>query len=102
MSHLFNQGLISMDLIKSEPSFVEKANQKIARIDCSGVFSISDSSVSEVVYGIVTSDCARLPNIPFFSKVAFHHVKRRLKAMGVKVSIGGIRDIDKLKKKKKN
>ena len=102
MSHLFNQGLISMDLIKSEPSFVEKANQKIACIDCSGAFSISESSVSEVVYGIVTSDCARLPNIPFFSKVAFHHVKRRLKAMGVKVSIGGIRDIDKLKKKKRS
>lgn len=92
MSHLFNQGLVSMDLVKSEPSFVEKANQSIAKKDPSGTFSISGDNATEVVYGIVTSDDADLPNIPFFSKVAFHHVKKRLKTMGVSVSIGSIHE----------
>lgn len=96
MSHLFNQGLISMDLIKSEPSFVEKANQSIAQKDPQGAFAISDNSTTEVVYGIVTSDNSDLPNIPFFSKVAFHHVKKRLKTMGVAVSIGAIHEANKI------
>ncbi len=94
MSHLFNQGLVSMDLIKSEPNFVKKANQTIAQEDQSGRFAISPDRETEVVYGIVTNDSAALPNVPFFSKVAFHHVKRRLKSMGVKVSIGAIHEIE--------
>lgn len=95
MSHLFNQGLVSMDLVKSEPKFVEKSNQVISRLDSSNRFSISKEGAHEVIYGIVTKKPGKLPNVPFFSKVAFHHVRKRLESMGVRVSIKSIYDHNK-------
>lgn len=92
MSHLFNQGLVSMDLIKSEPRFLDKVNEIIKKEDPTGRFFVDQKMAKEVVFGIVTTDDRALPNIPFFSKIAFHHVKRRLKSMGVKVSIGAIHE----------
>ena len=93
MSHLFNQGLVSMNLIKTEPRFIVKANQKIAELDASGKFSVEKDRAHEVVFGIVTKDKGDFPRIPFFSKVAFHHVKKRLISMGVEVSIGAIHEV---------
>lgn len=93
MSHLFNQGLVSMDLIKTEPRFVAKANQKIAELDSSGKFFIEKDWAQEVVFGIVTKHDVELPRVPFFSKVAFHHVKKRLISMDIKVSIGAIHEV---------
>ncbi|PNV66410.1 hypothetical protein C2L80_01565 [Rubneribacter badeniensis] len=92
MSHLFNQGLVSMELIKSEPNFVSKANEEIAQIDSSGRFLFSKEQANEIVFAIVTKNESELPNIPFFSKVAFHHVKKRLLSMDVAVSIGAIHE----------
>ena len=93
MSHLFNQGLVSMDMVKTEPRFVAKANQKIAEIDSSGRFSIEKDRAQEVIFGVVTKYATQLPKVPFFSMVAFHHVKKRLLSMGVEVSIGAIHEV---------
>lgn len=94
MSHLFNQGLVSMDLIKTDQSFIEKANLKISEYDKTGSFIIKEDSVKEVVYGIVSKRAGSLPQIPFFSKVTFLHVKKRLHAMGVKVSLAAIYEVE--------
>lgn len=94
LSHLFNQGLVSARLVKSSSEFREKA-QKMLDDCCDGFdFRVDESCVSEVVYGISSKyDCDR-PRIPFFSKVVLRYVASELDLMGVKVSVGAIKEID--------
>lgn len=92
LSHLFNQGLVSAELM-TEPDFRKKANQKL-RESCPGFdVDLNGSNPSEVVYGIITNDETSRPNIPFFSKVTFDHVANRLRMMGIKVSIKAIHQL---------
>ena len=90
ISHLFNQGLVSMELIKSDRGFLEKANKKIEELSKSQEFQLSDLGNAEVIYGIITKEKTKMPNLPFFSKVSFHYIKQRFQAMGVKVSLKAI------------
>lgn len=92
MSHLFNQGLVSMELVKRDRDFLDKANKKIAEINKSQDFQLSHLDRAEVVYGIITKEKVEIPNLPFFSKVAFHYIKQRFQVMGVKVSLKAIYD----------
>lgn len=91
LSHLFNQGCVSAELMKSDIAFVENARKKIEEVAPNFAMEVNSGAVKEVVYGIITKDDADLPSIPFFSKVTFHAIERRLNAMGVRVSIKGIR-----------
>ncbi len=93
LSHLFNQGLISTELFFSDSEFEKKANKKILEMGGGEKFEIADKNDIQVVFGIISKGTDQLPKIPFFSKVSFNHVKKRLNAFNVKVSVKNIRDI---------
>lgn len=90
LSHLFNQGLVSATLVKSDETFVAKANEKVRSVSPGFGLQVAPDSLREVVYGIITKDDDDLPQIPFFSKVTFDYVKRQYSLMGVGVSIKAI------------
>ena len=89
LSHLFNQGLVSAELM-TEPEFRAKASKKLAELAPGFGMDLNNGSVAEVVFGIITKDNADRPNIPFFSKVTYDHVASRLRMMNVNVSIKSI------------
>lgn len=93
LSHLFNQGVISAELIISDKEFCEKANKKIAEQKNSDSFKIKNESEIKVTYAIISKNEEKLPRIPFFSKVAFNNAQMRLKQIGVNVSLINIHDI---------
>lgn len=89
LSHLFNQGLVSAESML-DSGFRAEVNKKL-----STDFKIPDSyntSDYEIVYVIAMPSIVKpcRPNIPFFSKVAFRNVVRRITGYGYKVSILGI------------
>lgn len=90
LSHLFNQGLVSAELVKQDTAFVSEANEKVHSVAPQFKMSVGPETLKEVVYGIVTKEPAKRPNIPFFSKVAFDYVKKQYALMGVRVSIKAI------------
>lgn len=90
LSHLFNQGLVSATLVKSDSQFREKAMAKMAERAPDFDFVLKNDSVKEVVYGIITKDRADRPRIPFFSKVTLDYATKRLATMNIPVSIGAI------------
>ncbi len=92
LSHLFNQGIVSAELLLSDPKFLALANAKIAEQPNGSGFVISNERAIKVVFGIISKNTPPLPQIPFFSKVAFNYVKNRLVAFGVDVSIKNIID----------
>lgn len=87
LSHLFNQGLVSARLIKSEDAFRKKALDKLKETAPFFNMDLNEDCISEVVYGIISKDAEDRPNIPFFSKVAFDYARKQLQLMGVGVSI---------------
>jgi len=87
LSHLFNQGLVSAELIKGDRDFIIEANNKITKSD----FKINENNKYEIVYAIITNDDNDRPNIPFFSKVSINNVVKRLKNMEYDVSIKNIK-----------
>lgn len=91
LSHLFNQGLTTAELVRSDSSFLKKANEKIAEAQGDGLeYQITNSQPDEVVFGIITKDTQELPDIPFFSKITFCAVKRHLEMMNIQVAIAAI------------
>lgn len=90
LSHLFNQGLVSAELM-TEPEFRAKASEKLAESSPGFGMDLANGKVAEVVFGVITKEDAERPNIPFFSKVTYDHVANRLRMMNVKVSIKAIR-----------
>lgn len=91
LSHLFFQGLVSAESYFDQ-QFRISVNQKLAR----GFTVETGDSIKadnyEVVYVIAREGAQhnQLPNMPFFSKVAFRNVSKRLKRYGFKVSITGV------------
>ncbi len=92
LSHLFNQGVVSAELLIADEDFLKKANDKIVEQRSGGEFQISDAKKVKIVFGIISKDMNSLPKIPFFSKVAFKYAKSRLRAFGLDVSIKNIYD----------
>lgn len=86
---MFNQTIVSCDLIKSDEEFVRKANQKVKEISNDISYLIDTSKEYEIVIAIICNDIDR-PNIPFFSKITFALLKRRLKTLKYKLSIKSI------------
>ena len=89
LSHLFNQGLVSAELM-TEPEFRVMANKKLTESFPEFGMDLINGKVEEVIFGVITKDEAEKPNIPFFSKVTYDHVASRLRMMSVKVSIKAI------------
>lgn len=91
LSHLFNQGLTTAELVRSDSSFLKKVNERIVEVQGEGrEYKITSSQPDEVVFGIITKDTQELPEIPFFSKITFCAVKRHLEMMNIKVTIAAI------------
>lgn len=91
LSHLFFQGLVSAESYFDQ-QFRIRVNTKLK----SGFTVEVDDSIKaenyEVVYVIAREGAHlnKLPDMPFFSKVAFRNVSKRLKRYGFKVSITGV------------
>jgi uncharacterized protein (TIGR04141 family) len=69
---------------------LKKANEKISELTENQSFVIPtdiNSITISVVYGIIKEKDEGLPQIPFFSMVTLKHVKNRLNALGIDVSI---------------
>ncbi len=93
LSHLFNQAAVSAELILSDTEFLEHVNEKVAKITGTDEYQIIDRRAISVVFGIISKNHSPLPHLPFFSKVSFRHIKNRLQAFGLDVSIKTINDI---------
>lgn len=92
LSHLFNQGMNSLELILDDDKFLDLANKKIKEENAEG-FEISkeDRRNLTVVFAIASNSDSELPHIPFFSKVSLKYVKKRIGLMGCKVLIKNIK-----------
>lgn len=85
LGHLFNQGLISGELLREHSDYVKQVNKFLPER-----FWLEDSDVTRdvadytIVFGIISqSDEPRL-RIPFFARVALKNVCRRLESIGYK------------------
>jgi len=96
LSHLFNQGYVSSEFL-FDPLYREKINNKL-----SGDFKIQDvknrpNSNGEnytIIYGVASKSSGVL-NLPFFSKLTFMNIARKLLNHGYIVSIVKIKNIRK-------
>ncbi|HET7563193.1 MAG TPA: TIGR04141 family sporadically distributed protein [Rhodanobacteraceae bacterium] len=90
LSHLFNQGLVSGELFKMDPTYREIVNSKLPEDrklgDCNRVPGALEYSV---VYAIVSASDKPL-SVPFFSKISLRHCITRLQAMGFDAMLGKI------------
>lgn len=108
LSHLFNQGYVSAELL-IRSKFRERLNEKIKEIERDDEHKdLSAWKVEQrdqdfnrgdytIVFAIISEGEGDRPSIPFFSKVAFRQVSRRLIDLGYHVSlmkIGINHDID--------
>lgn len=93
MSHLFMQGLVSRELIKSDNEFLQKANEKLYELNID--LSFDRTKQIKVIYGIITNkeDSGR-PHLPFFSKVALKNTIKRLNTLDVVVELKAIKITD--------
>jgi len=86
-SHLFGQGLISAELLKSEKGYRSIVND---RLPLSHKFEDVNEQINPSDYNIVfavISESEDELNLPFFSKVNLRHARKRLTNLGFKVSI---------------
>lgn len=93
LSHLFNQGVNSIELIKSVP----EAQEKFFKLMDAPTEKMKAEVVSgphAIVYGIITSKDQTLgvANLPLFSKISLRRTLRSLKAMSVNVRCSYIED----------
>lgn len=91
LSHLFNQAVVSAELIRTDKEFLKKANDKIKEVTNNKAFSVSDEKNPHVILAIISKMDVERPNIPFFSKVALRHTMRRLKAYNCNLEIKNIK-----------
>ena len=92
LSHLFNQAVVSTELVISDPDFRGKANKKIKEQSKKKQFQIKESDTKSitVILAILSDFQDEHPPIPFFSKIAIRYAQRRLQAFGCKVFIKNI------------
>ena len=90
LSHLFNQAVVSAELVMSDREFLVKANAKIREEGGADRFCIAAGQRPNVVLAIISPYSAERPPIPFFSKIALRYARRRLQAYGCNVAIKNI------------
>ena len=84
LGHLFNQGLVSGEHLRSDKNFLNAVNKKLPK---SHQLALKDSiprdvSGFTVVFAIVSEAQEQELHIPFFAKVAFKHACTRLRSLG--------------------
>jgi len=90
LSHLFNQGATTIEMIRESNDFIKVANTKIQSITDNMDFLIDRNKTYEIVYAIICQDNLR-PNIPFFSKIAIKNAIRRINLLNYSVKIKSIK-----------
>lgn len=93
LSHLFNQGLVSAQLVVADRTFRKNALERLHKEAPDFKPDNSDLEVKEVVFAIISKERDKLPTIPFFSKVTFDYVSTQLRLMGVQVSVKAVRNV---------
>ena len=87
LSHLFAQGSVSSELFLTDKKFRSKVNEKLS---VSHKFENEEKtpvpSEYQIIFAIISSSINDL-EIPFFSKVSFRNVKRKLEGYGFKVEL---------------
>ncbi len=78
LSHLFSQGLVSMQLLIRDRKFRKTVERKISSLKGSNFSFEGNARKYDVVYGIITKSGSQSLNIPFFSKVNLNSVCDRL------------------------
>jgi len=92
LSHLFNQAVVSAELVLGDPLFVGKANEKIREQTTNHNFLIETNGVRPtIILAIISESNGQRPHLPFFSKVALRYTKRRLETDGCKLYIKNIK-----------
>lgn len=88
LSHLFNQGLVSADLVLADTEFKKLVNETISDITDNKDFNVRGDNKLKVIYAIIQKNKeGELPRLPFFSKVSLRYVKSRLKTMRCDVEL---------------
>lgn len=90
LSHLFNQGLVSGELLQRDMNFRHEFNNRLPghlRLDEIDRHPRRDEYT--VVYAIVSEQEEGL-NLPFFSKISMRHAVNRLQAFGHRVCIAKV------------
>jgi len=88
LGHLFNQGLVSGELLKSHQSYVDLANAQLSRVHQLPVdpigkkFAARDVSSYTVIFAIISQSEKPDIHLPFFAKVVLKSVNTRLMELG--------------------
>ena len=91
LSHLFNQAVVSAELVRGDPQFLSKANLQIKQETSDADFLLEENCFPDVILAIISKYDVDRPPIPFFSKVALRYTKRRLDSLGCTMAIKNIR-----------
>lgn len=92
LSHLFNQGLVSVDLLRSVPESFNKL-ERLATEKLEHAFAINNGRF-HVIFAIITNKDARKKstNLPLFSRLTLYRVYRELVRHNCDVNITYILD----------
>jgi uncharacterized protein (TIGR04141 family) len=97
LSHLFNQGMNSIELIKGEPVCLSRLKEAIAErahgTDHEQLTEPLDKGLLRVVFGIVThkDQSKKSENLPLFSRVSLMRVEKRLRMYSTECRLGFIK-----------
>lgn len=107
LSHLFNQGVNSIELIKLENNAKEKmkslVNDKLKGNSESDYIKPIEDNSAKVVYGIIThkGEDKKSDNLPLFSRISLMRNIKSLSLMNVKAAVCFINDVSQKKQGKK-
>lgn len=89
LGHLFNQGLVSGELLKSHPDIVDLANQNLDASHKLGLTKSVPRDVSSysIVFGVISQSKKPGLHLPFFSKVVLKSCTTKLRDLGYSVFI---------------
>lgn len=95
LSHLFNQGFVSGELM-IQKGFREVFNRKLdelanneelRNLDAWKIMGDFNQEEFKVIFAIISDNEGDRPSIPFFSKVAFRNICRKLEGFGYQVRL---------------
>ena len=103
LSHLFNQGSHSAELLVLDSEFRNRARKKIEEVQVesgkSGYVDVIPEHDSQsirsdltIVYAVISNQ--EEPKLPFFSMVSFRHAARRISPLGYKLAFAWIKEDD--------
>jgi len=90
LSHLFNQGLNSVELLRLH----QESRKKLNKLTNKKYSNLVEKGTFVVVYGIVTAKKAdrKSDNLPLFSRISLKRTLERLKLMGIQARVVFIKD----------